>query len=172
MAAMLSNILGFIWSEKSYYMSAKNAENFRAELHSLFDTRSFDVNLSGKFKAGIDTTFVVTPRWSFIHFRDGESDEAYVKGTFQSTIDKKTIIELRTRPNSIFPIMALLFFACRFSAKIEQSPDIIAKNIFTILIPLLLLMLAYFLKIRLKNRFVNTLKLTPTEEIFTTDTRR
>ncbi len=154
----IQKILGYIWTEKSYYLSNKNFNTIHTELQSIFGDNSFDVNLCGKFKDGTADKFVVTPKWSFFVFRGGEQDIAYLNGTIKTTVDNKTTIEIKARPNMFFPLFSLILLASNFNGSVHEIADI-----FTIIAPIALLTLSYYLKKSLRDRFVKTLNLISTD---------
>jgi hypothetical protein len=162
----IQKIFGYIWMEKSYYLSNKNLKNIHSELQSIFGDNSLDVNLSGKFKAGNTDKFVVTPKWSFFVFKGGEQDVAYLNGTIKTTVDNKTIIEIKVRPNIFFPLFSLILLASNFDGKLQGTEDVLAQSTITIIIPIALLTLSYYLKKSLKDRFVKKLNLNSTDDQF------
>lgn len=65
-------------------------------------------NLTGHFVEYPDS-FFITPKWSFAHIRNYETDPAYLKGIIFDTVNNRTKIEITVRPNSVFLIVLVGF---------------------------------------------------------------
>jgi len=135
-------------------------------MQHLFDqTKGWDhsVNLTGEF---VNTTkFEITAKWQLAQIKSFERMEAIIEGEVSQDELLRTQVIFTVKPNSIFAIFFLIFPAMFLlpiltSDKQRDLMELLPPMAISLLIvPSILLALAYFSKSALKNRFVRVFEL-------------
>lgn len=152
--------------ENYSYFSSKSVADLKGDFKRLFDSKWYDfsTNLDGEFKK--DDEFIITKKITFWSSPAGNS-YTLLKGKLSSE-NRQTRIDLTVIPNPIvniftfvFPIFGLMsFYVTIFSPKENWNETLVVGIVFTFLVPIASAFYSQFAKNDLRNKFVETFKLT------------
>lgn len=160
-----------LWKEEFRYYSEKSVDGLKSDIQHLFEKSkdwNFSINLTGEFITEYE--FKMTPNWQFVDIQNFERKVSYLKGQLFQDELKRTCVTFTVRPNSIFLIFFFLFpvFGILALTNINTNGDtynIIAGLVFTLGLPVLMLIVGHYTKQALKNRFIKTFNLKPIEYV-------
>lgn len=151
---MLEKLLNI---ERIIYRSSDSRQTIEAKLEKIFKNErlGFQHNISGKFISANE--FKAADNWTIgVSIRSFEKDPAYLKGKIFDE-GKGTILRIRVRPNSIFPLFSIIFpvggFIAAFTSDFDSGlmEDGLPSLVF-ILVGLISYWLGGLLKSRLKRK--------------------
>ena len=155
-----------LWKTHYVYYSDKPLESLRFDMEQLFENSKrirVPVNLTGQFTAQYD--FLITPKYQFVTIQNFEQEMSFIRGHISMNKSNKSEISFTVRPNSIFVILFFIFpvfgiiafMSNMYKSKLANSE--IVGFIFTIGVPLLMLIFGHFAKRQIRTAFIKALDL-------------
>ena len=148
-------------AERYEYISDKNLEEFKGDLHELFSRRLFDFSakLAGRF-TGTDK-FKVTKKWTVVDTKGFNNMPSYIRGTVSKTPDDLTQVKFVVRSNFVFkgfflicPILGI--YTVVSNLNYESKTALFNIGFTTVfLLPAIMLVMSHYAKRELKEIFVN-----------------
>lgn len=152
-----------IWKSTYHYYSDQPMDILKADIQQLLDQKegwTFSVNLKGEFTSEYE--FNMTPKWQLANINSYERKISYLEGQIFQDESENTRVDLTIRPNSVLAIFFFLFPFIGFFILISdegKNGHVIGGLVFTLIVPLLMLLFGHFAKSGIKDTFVRAFDL-------------